>query len=83
MGQHHCGHCDPQPRLAREELSQAPPATSHDPWLLTLYSADRPRSVSRSELQGNWPVTLYRLTEKLEAMGQFQGQDRLAAVRGL
>lgn len=33
--------------------------------LLTLYSADTPRSVSRSELHGNWPVTLYKFTEKL------------------
>lgn len=33
---------------------------------LTLYSADTPRSVSRSELQGNCPVTLYKFTEKLE-----------------
>lgn len=33
--------------------------------LLTLYSADTPLSVSRSELQGNWPVTLYTFTEKL------------------
>lgn len=36
---------------------------------LTLYSADTPRSVSRSELQGNCPVTLYKFTEKLEDKG--------------
>lgn len=32
---------------------------------LTLYSADRPLSVSRRELHGNCPVTLYKFTEKL------------------
>lgn len=36
-----------------------------DTGLLTLYSADTPLSVSRRELQGNWPVTLYKFTEKL------------------
>lgn len=34
--------------------------------LLTQYSADTPLSVSRRELQGNCPVTLYKFTEKLE-----------------
>lgn len=33
---------------------------------LTLYSVDIPLSVSRRELQGNCPVTLYTLTEKLK-----------------
>lgn len=33
---------------------------------LTLNSVDTPLSVSRRELQGNCPVTLYTLTEKLK-----------------
>lgn len=37
---------------------------------LTLYSADTPLSVSRRELHGNWPVTLYKFTEKLGDNGQ-------------
>lgn len=37
--------------------------------LLTLYSAETPRSVSRSELHGNCPVTLYKFTEKLGGNG--------------
>lgn len=36
---------------------------------LTLYSADTPLSVSRRELQGNCPVTLYKFTEKLGDKG--------------
>lgn len=44
-------------------LTQLP--QGKDERLLTLYSADTPRSVSRSELHGNWPVTLYKFTEKL------------------
>lgn len=63
----------------------APSAVSGDQWTgawaplrrtkgrtgkpLTLYSADTPRSVSRSELQGNCPVTLYTFTEKLGDKG--------------
>lgn len=37
--------------------------------ILTLYSADTPLSVSRSELHGNCPVTLYKFTEKLGGNG--------------
>lgn len=37
---------------------------------LTLYSADTPLSVSRSELHGNCPVTLYKFTEKLGDNGE-------------
>lgn len=32
----------------------------------TEISVETPRSVSLSELHGNWPVTLYRLTETLK-----------------
>lgn len=65
--------CPPpaRPRLPTSAIGHAgawPSAKAHEGQggrVLTLYSADTPLSVSRSELQGNWPVTLYKFTEKL------------------
>lgn len=66
----HCG-CAPGPAPSAEPGDQVPcrhtEGRTGKP--LTLYSADTPRSVSRSELQGNCPVTLYKFTEKLEDKG--------------
>lgn len=42
---------------------------------LTLYSADTPLSVSRRELHGNCPVTLYKFTEKLGDNGRSLAAD--------
>lgn len=45
------------------------PTLHAGPSILTLYSVDTPLSVSRSELHGNCPVTLYKFAEKLEGNG--------------
>lgn len=61
-------------RTANDAVLERQPSSLHTPshltvWLVfqmgKLYSADTPLSVSRRELQGNWPVTLYKFTEKL------------------
>ena len=61
----------PRPRLGikRQALGPHLGAQGEGGKPLTLYSADTPRSVSRSELQGNCPVTLYTFTEKLGDKG--------------